>query len=364
MNAHPTRHSSNRQILLKRRPKGKPQLDDFEIVETPIPDAGDGQLLLENLYLSVEPYMLLGMQGPSRSGRDPGGSRLQRLSRRYLDGVDLDAVMYGPTVSRVLQSHHPDFVPGDLVSSYAGWQQYALDDGTTLRKLDPAGPPPSYAIGALGIPGLTAYAGLRAIGKPKAGETLVVSAAMGPVGSTVGQIARIDGARAIGIASGASKCAFLVESLGFDAAIDRLSPSFEADLAAACPDGVDVYFENAGGEVGWAVFKLLNEFARVPLCGLVAGYGGADHSASDRSGRMMHRMLHKRILMQGLFTFDHADMEEAFLADMTGWIASGALRVQEDIVDGVGAAPAALIDVLAGRNFGKKIVRIAHEGSV
>jgi NADPH-dependent curcumin reductase CurA len=335
----------NAQIVLASRPIGLPRADNFRTEHTPVPVPGAGQVLLQVLYLSLDPYM--------RGRMDAGKS--------YAKPVDVGAVMEGGTVARVVASHHVDFTVGDIVLSYAGWQHYALDDGATLRKLAPSSVPLSTALGVLGMPGFTAWAGLLQIGRPQAGETVVVAAASGAVGSAVGQIARIHGARAVGIAGGAEKCAFVRDVLGFDAVVDHRSPTFAADLAAACPDGIDVYFENVGGKVWDAVFPLLNDFARVPVCGLIAQYNALPQAepGADRLALTMRDVLKKSLTVRGFIQREFAHLRPVFLEQAHAWIEEDRLRYREDRVDGLQHAPQALIDLLQGRNFGKVVVKVA-----
>ena len=335
----------NQRVLLASRPTGLPRLDNFRIVEEPVPVPADGQLLLEVLYLSLDPYM--------RGRMDDAKS--------YAAPVAIGAVMEGGTVARVLASRHPGYAQGDIVLSHSGWQRYALSDGENLRKLDPAAAPPSTALGVLGMPGFTAWAGLLQIGRPRPGETVVVAAASGAVGSAVGQIARIQGARAVGIAGGPDKCAFVRDALGFDAAIDHRAPDFAQQLAAAFPQGIDVYFENVGGKVWDAVFPLLNDFARVPVCGLIAQYNELPQAepGADRLAVVMRDVLKKSLTIRGFIQREFAHLRPAFLEQAQGWIRDGRLRYREDIVDGLAQAPAAFIDLLQGRNFGKLVVKLA-----
>ncbi|WP_104665106.1 NADP-dependent oxidoreductase [Ensifer adhaerens] len=339
--------SKNTQVLLAARPSGKPAPSDFRIVETAIPEPADGEVLLKVLYLSLDPYM----RGRMNAGRS------------YAKPVEIGAVMEGGTVARVVRSRHPDFSDGDFVLSHSGWQSYALSRGAELRKLDPDAAPLSTALGILGMPGFTAYAGLLTIGQPKPGETVVVAAASGAVGSAVGQIARIKGARAVGIAGGADKCAFVRDTLGFDAVIDHRAPDFAEQLAAACHKGIDVYFENVGGHVWDAVFPLLNDFARVPVCGLIAHYNqpAGAQGGQDRLPGVMREVLSRSLLIRGFIQREFADQRPAFYQEMAGWIKSGAVRYREDVVDGIENAPDAFIGLLEGRNFGKLVIRVAAE---
>jgi NADPH-dependent curcumin reductase len=330
--------TTNRQILLKSRPSGPPSPANFERVESAVPEPGDGQVLLRTLYLSLDPYM---------RGR-------MNDTRSYAKPAELGKPMVGGTVSEVVASRNARFGVGDIVLAYAGWQDYALSDGAGLRKLDPEAAPLSTALGVLGMPGMTAYCGLLEIGKPKPGETVVVAAASGAVGSAVGQIARIKGARAVGVAGGAAKCRFVVEALGFDACIDHRAPDFAAQLAAACPKGVDVYFENVGGAVQQAVWPLLNDFARVPVCGVIAQYNASGPSP----GPDIATVLRKRLLVRGFIVWDFAAKEGDFLRDMAAWIREGRVKYREDIVDGLEKAPEAFLGLLEGKNFGKLLVKV------
>jgi NADPH-dependent curcumin reductase CurA len=263
--------------------------------------------------------------------------------------------MVGGTVSEVVASRNAKFAVGDLVVAWAGWQDYAVSDGTGLRKIDPKAAPISTGVGVLGMPGMTAYVGLLEIGKPKPGETVVVAAASGAVGSSVGQIAKIKGARAVGVAGGADKCRFVVEELGFDACIDHRAPDLAAQLAAACPKGVDVYFENVGGAVQQAVWPLLNDFARVPVCGVIAQY----NATSPTPGPDIGTILRKRLLVRGFIVWDFAEKQGDFLRDVAAWIREGKLKYREDIVEGLDKAPEAFLGLLEGKNFGKLVVKVA-----
>jgi len=334
---------TNLSVTLASRPKGLPTTDNFEIKTGPAPRPADGQVLLQILYLSLDPYM--------RGRMDDAKS--------YAAPVGIGQVMEGGTVARVVSSRNSDFDPGDIVLSHSGWQKYAVADGSGLRKLDPGQAPLSTALGVLGMPGFTAYAGLRNIGKPQRGETVVVAAASGAVGSAVGQIARIQGARVVGIAGGEEKCTYIRDALGFDAAIDHRSRDFASELAAACPDGIDVYFENVGGHVWDAVFPLLNDFARVPVCGLIAHYNNDETRGEDRLPGLMRTILRKSLTIRGFIQREFADQRPDFLKEASAWIADGRLKYREDIVDGLENAPAAFIGMLQGRNFGKLVVKIS-----
>lgn len=337
---------TNRRITLAARPEGLPEPRHFGLDTQPVPEPAEGQVLLRTLYLSIDPYM--------RNLMDPVGPG-------YAPPVEIGAPMVGGTVSRVVTSRHPQFRAGDLVLANAGWQDYALSDGSDLLALGDAAQP-SQSLGGLGMPGFTAYVGLLDIGQPRPGETVVVAAATGAVGAIVGQIAKIKGARVVGIASGADKCRHAVEELGFDACLDRREPDLAARLAAACPQGIDVYFENVGGEVFDAVLPLLNLHARVPVCGFIAHYNeSAPPAVPDRLPRLTATLLQKRVRMQGFIILDHyGERFDAFRREMAGWIAQGQVRLREDMVDGLENAPQALRRVLQGQNFGKTVVRVAE----
>ncbi|MEP7329713.1 MAG: NADP-dependent oxidoreductase [Betaproteobacteria bacterium] len=334
----------NRSVVLHTRPVGAPTLANFRFEESAVPKPEAGQMLLQTMFLSLDPYMRGRMSdGPS-----------------YAAPVAIGAVMVGATVCRVETSSHPDFQPGDIVLSYSGWQQFCVSDGTGVTKLGTQMKHPSLALGVLGMPGFTAYMGLLDIGQPKAGETVVVAAASGAVGSVVGQVAKRMDCRAIGIAGGPDKCRFVVEVLGFDACVDHRGADFAQRLAVACGQGIDVYFENVGGKVLDAVLPLLNPRARIPLCGMIASYNDASAPAGpDRRGPLMRTLLTKRIRMQGFIIFnDYGSRFGEFFTQMSTWVAEGKVKFREDIVDGLDQAPQAFIGLLEGRNFGKLIVRV------
>lgn len=331
------------QIVLAARPSGKPRLGDFRLEEIAIPTPGPGEMLLGVHYLSLDPYM--------RGRMDDRKS--------YAPPVSLGGVMPGETVATVLASRHPDFTPGETVTAYVGWRSHGLSDGTRVRRIDAGVTPVSTALGVLGMPGFTAYTGLLTIGRPKPGETVVVAAASGPVGSLVGQLARVVGARAVGIAGGAAKCAFVTNELGFDAALDHHGDDLPARLLAACPDGIDVYFENVGGAIWQAVMPLLNLYARVPVCGLIAQYSGTQNEAL--LAPTMREVLTRSLTVRGFINTEFESQRADFLRDVTGWIADGRVRHREDITDGLENAPAAFIGMLEGRNFGKTLIRVAPD---
>ena len=333
--------ATNRQIRLRARPVGMPTADNFEAHEAPAPPIEDGQVLRRTIYVSLDPYM---------RGRMSDAAS-------YAASVRLGDVMCGHTVSEVVDSRHPGFRPGDIVTGYDGWQQYAISTGKDLRKLDAKTAPITTAIGVLGMPGMTAYVGLLDIGQPKPGETVVVSAASGAVGSMVGQLAKIRGCRAVGIAGSPEKCRYVVEDLGFDACINYKTDDLVQALRAACPNGIDVDFENVGGAILAAVLRLLNRGARIPLCGMISEY----NATGNPPGPNLRPLLVHRAMIRGFIVSDHYDRAPAFLQECTPLVASGRLKYREDIVDGLDAAPAALIGLFEGRNFGKLIVRVAPD---
>jgi NADPH-dependent curcumin reductase CurA len=341
----------NRRIVLAARPAKAATLDCFRLESNPVEELRDGEVLLRTLWLSLDPYMR------GRMSDAPS----------YAPPVTLGHVMIGETVARVTHSRHTDFRAGDRVLAPSGWQEYAVSRGQGLIKLDPRIASPSHALGVLGMPGFTAFVGLLDIGQPKPGETVVVAAATGAVGSMVGQIAKLKGCRVVGVAGGAEKCAWAVEALRFDACIDHYAEDFSARLAAACPGGVDVYYENVGGRVFRAVMPLLNAHARIPVCGLISQYNEPPAPASasapqDSVPGLMRQILVKRLAVRGFIISDGFEHRRAdFLEAMSGWLRSGEIRYREDIVEGLEHAPAAFLGLLAGRNFGKLVVRVSPE---
>jgi NADPH-dependent curcumin reductase len=329
----------NRQILLKSRPEGAPSLDNFELTQAPVPEPGEGEVLMRHRFLSLDPYM---------RGR-------MSAAKSYAKPAQVGEPMVGGTVGEIVTSRHPKYAAGDIVLGFGGWQDYALSNGAGLRKLDPTAAPISTALGVLGMPGMTAYVGLTEIGQPKPGETVVVAAASGAVGSVVGQIARIKGCRAVGIAGGADKCRFVTDALSFHACLDHRAPDLAKQLEAACPNGIDVYFENVGGAVQQAVWPLLNDFARVPVCGLIAQY----NLTTPMPGPDMFTVLRKRLTLRGFIVSDFAAKLGDFLRDGGEWVRTGRLKYREDITEGLENAPATFLGMLQGRNFGKTLVKIA-----
>jgi NADPH-dependent curcumin reductase CurA len=294
---------------------------------------------MRTLWLSPDPYMR-GRMSAAKSHAKP---------------VEVGATMVGGTVGEVVASRNPNFGVGDIVMGYGGWQDYAVANGSSLRKLDPAVAPLTTALGVLGMPGMTAYAGLLEIGRPKAGETVAVAAASGAVGSVVGQVAKIRGCRAVGIAGGLDKCRFVVEELGFDACVDHRASDFVRQLEAACPAGIDVYFENVGGAVQQAVWRLLNDFARIPVCGLISQYS----ATAPMPGPDMFSVLRKRLTLRGFIVWDFAARQADFLRGMGEWVGGGRVKYREDMVEGLENAPAAFLGLLQGKNFGKLLVKVA-----
>src|SRR5262245_33298072 len=333
----------NRQVLLASRPTGEPTPENFRLVETDAPRPGPGQMLLRTLYLSLDPYMRGRMNaGPS-----------------YAKPVEVGEVMEGRAVAEVAESNLPGYKTGDVVFAPTGWQEYALSEGKEARKLDPSLGPASYALGVLGMPGLTAYAGLLTVGQPMPGETVVVAASSGAVGSLVGQIAKIKGSRAVGIAGGEKKCRYVKDELGFDACLDHRDPALPERLKEACPAGIDVYFENVGGKVFDAVLPLLNTFARVPVCGLIAQYNATEPPPGpDRVPALLMATLVKRLTFRGFIVWDFASQFPQFLADMSAWLREGKVKYKEDVTEGLENAPRELIGLLKGENFGKKVIRV------
>ncbi len=335
----------NRQIVLRARPQGEPKESDFQLVETPIPQPGPGQMLLRTLYLSLDPYM----RGRMNEGRS------------YAPPVQIGRVMVGATVCQVQESNLEFFHPGEMVAAYSGWQEYAVSDGKGVVKLDPAAAPVSAALGVLGMPGMTAWTGLMNIGQPKAGEVLVVAAAAGAVGSLVGQLAKIRGCTTVGIAGGEQKCRHVVEELGFDACIDHRAADFPARLREACPRGIDIYFENVGGRVFDAVLPLLNPFARVPVCGLIAHYNATGPARGiDRIPQLLMHVLVKRLTIRGFIVSDFDSQHGEFLAEVAPLVKSGRIRYREHVIEGLEKAPRGLIGLLRGENLGKMLVRVTR----
>lgn len=334
----------NRQILLVSRPQGEPTLDNFKLIETPIPDLADGQVLVRHRYLSLDPYM--------RGRMDD--------ARSYAPPQPLNQVMIGGTVGEVIASMHPKFAAGDQVVGMGGWQEYSIVDATTpsIRSIDTSRIPMSAYLGAVGMPGVTAWYGLNRICEAKAGQTIVVSAASGAVGSIVGQLAKAKGCRAVGFAGGPAKCAYVTSELGFDACIDYKAhadpKSLYLALKDATPNGVDGCFENVGGPVFDATLARMNDFGRVAVCGMISGYNGEPIPL-----QAPQLILRSRLLVQGFIVSEHLDTWPAALAELAQLVAAGKLKYRESIANGLEEAPAAFIGLLQGKNFGKQLVRLS-----
>ncbi len=343
----PQTSNSNRRIVLAERPKGLPDENTLRLEETEIPQAGAGEMLLRTIYLSLDPYM---------RGR-------MNEAKSYAEPVKIGEVMTAQVVAKVVSSNLDGYEPGDYVLSGSGWQDYAIfSDGTEIINLGTEPQHPSWALGIMGMPGYTAYAGLLQIGEPKPGETVVVAAASGPVGATVGQIAKIKGCRVVGIAGGADKCTHVVNNLGFDACIDHKSGDFAGQLKAACPDGIDIYFENVGGKVLYAVLPLLNAYARMPVCGVVSWYNLSGlPEGMDFGPAIMGTILRMKVKVQGFIIFDSFPRStyKDFVRDMSKWLAEGKIQYKEQVIEGLENAPAALNDLLVGNSFGKMVVKVA-----
>ena len=334
------------QVQLAARPVGDPKPSDFKIATVELPPVGDGEILCRVIYQSLDPYM--------RGRMDDAKS--------YAAPVPIGGVMEAGTVAEVLESKNARFKVGDIVNSRFGWQTHAISDGAGVRVVDPSLGPISTAVGVLGMPGMTAYVGLLDIGEPKEGETVVVSAASGAVGAVVGQIAKIKGCRVVGVAGAKEKCDYVVDELGFDACVSHYSDSYDADLAAQCPDGIDVYFENVGGKTFDAVFPILNPFARIPVCGLISRYSHVgDFPGPDMLPKLMRSILTNRLKIQGFIVSDRAKRFPDFLTDVSGWVRNGDIKFKEDFVDGIENAPEAFMGLLKGKNFGKLVVRVSED---
>jgi NADPH-dependent curcumin reductase CurA len=339
---------TNRRVVLASRPSGAPVAANFRIETDSVPTPAEGQILLRTVYLSLDPYMR------GRMSDAPS----------YAPPVGIGETMVAGTVGRVEASNHPGHAVGDWVLSQGGWQEYSIAEGNAALNLGAQLERPSAALGILGMPGFTAYMGLLDIGQPKAGETVVVGAATGAVGSVVGQIAKIKGCRVVGVAGGAEKCRSAVEELGFDACVDHRSPEMAAELAKACPQGIDVYFENVGGAVFEAVLPLLNAKARIPLCGLISQYNASElPQGVDKTSLVMGTLLKKRVRVQGFIIFDdYGPRYGEFRKQMSEWLAAGAIKFREQVVEGLENAPEAFMGLLVGKNFGKLVVKVGEEG--
>jgi NADPH-dependent curcumin reductase CurA len=329
-----------RRVVLVNRPPGEPSEADFRVEEVPMPEPRHGEVLVKVAYLSLDPY---------QRGR-------MRDAASYSPPVGLGEVMTGGTVGEVVKSANPRFAVGDIVEDRLGWQEYAIGGAPTMRKVDASLAPISTANGVLGMPGMTAYFGLLDVGQPKPGETIVVSAASGAVGQVVGQIGKIMGCRVVGIAGGSKKCAFVTGELGFDACVDyKAEKDLDTALRAACPNGIDVYFDNVGGEISDAVLRNINFFGRVALCGSISQYNA---TTPPMGPRLLGTFVGKRVRAQGFIVTDFAGKYEPAMRQMGEWIRSGKLKYREDVVQGIDKAPRAFIGLLRGENFGKLLVKM------
>ncbi|MBS0547204.1 MAG: NADP-dependent oxidoreductase [Proteobacteria bacterium] len=331
---------THRRVVLVRRPPGEPAESDFRVEEVPTPQPRHGEVLVKVAYLSLDPYM---------RGR-------MRDAASYSAPVGLGEVMTGGIVGEVVASQNDAFKVGDVVEDRLGWQEYAIGGGPSMRKVDASLAPISTANGVLGMPGMTAYFGLLEVGKPKPGETIVVSAASGAVGQVVGQIGKIMGCRVVGIAGGARKCGFVKDELGFDACLDyKAEKDLDAALRAACPNGIDIYFDNVGGEISDAVLRNINFFGRVALCGSISQYNAA---SPPMGPRLLGTFVGKRVTLRGFIVTDFAGLYGPAMRQMGEWIKAGKIKYREDIVQGIDKAPRAFIGLLRGENFGKMLVKM------
>lgn len=329
-----------RSIVLKRRPAGEPGPEHFELREDAVPEPGSGEVVTRTIWLSIDPYM---------RGR-------LREQQTYATAVQIGEVMTGETVGEVIASADPAFAPGDVVVGARGWQSHCVTPAERLVKLPRRAAPLSAYLGVLGMPGATAYRGITEICQPKPGETVVVSAASGAVGSVAGQLAKRAGARVVGVAGGAEKCLYVQDALGFDDCVDHRALDLRRELAAACPNGIDAYFENVGGDVQAAVFDLLNPFSRVAMCGMISQYNEMVFPPGPNLGFVVG----KRVLIQGFIVSDRAETLAEWRALAAPWVADGSLAYREDVHEGLEKAPAALAGMLSGQNFGKLLVRVGE----
>ena len=342
-----------KRIVLAKRPEGHPTLESFRIEAAPMPEPGEGEFLVRVIWLSLDPYMR---------------GRMDEV-KSYAAPVPVGGTMEGGTVGQVVASNNPKFAPGDYVLTHSGWCSHAISDGKGVRKLDPNAAPLSTAVGVLGMPGHTAYVGLNDHGRPQQGDTLVVGAATGAVGSVVGQLAKIYGLRVVGVAGGAEKCAYAVEELGFDACLDhRLGDANELreKLSAACPDGVDIYYENVGGKTLEAVLPLMNQFGRIPVCGMISWYdlgglGMGEVPGPNLLPRVWRTILVKRLTVRGFIILDHGDRYREFVSEVSGYIRDGRMKFRESVTERLENAPEAFLSMLEGGNFGKTLVKVAEE---
>ena len=342
----PQKPHLNGRIVLAERPNGLPSKKTLRIETVEVPQINAGEVLLRTIYLSIDPYM---------RGR-------MNDAKSYAEPVKIDEIMTGQVVAKVESSNIDGFTKGDYVLSSSGWQDYAVSDGSELMNLGQDPKNASWSLGILGMPGYTAYAGLLKIGDPKPGDTVVVAAASGPVGATVGQIAKIKGCHVVGIAGGSKKCKHVLNNLGFDVCLDHKAVDFSDQLKAACPGGIDIYFENVGGKVLYSVLPLLNPFARIPVCGVASWYNLAGLPEDlDRGPALMGTILRMKVKVEGFIIFDSFPKEtyQDFIRDMSEWLDEGKVKFKEQIVNGLENAPEALNDVLLGNSFGKVVIKVA-----
>ncbi|MEM7523895.1 MAG: NADP-dependent oxidoreductase [Pseudomonadota bacterium] len=334
--------TANHEVLLASRPVGMPTPENFEHRAAPTPEAGPGEVVLRLMYLSVDPYL---------RGR-------MTEQKSYIAPFEPGAPLESGCVAEVAASNVDGFAVGDVVAGGMKWAEWQVHSGAGLTKLDKAMGRYSYALGVLGMPGMTAWTGLNIHGRPQDGETIVVSAGTGAVGSLVGQLAKRKGLRVIGVAGGAEKCAYAVDELGFDACVDHRDPELKANMKAACPKGVDIYFENVGGDTLAAVLPLMRDFGRIPLCGMISGYNAtAPFEGADRFGPFWRLCLVRRLTVRGFIVSDHWSEYPKFLAEVAPLLASGEIKAKETVSEGLASAPAAFISLLTGSNFGKAVVR-------
>lgn len=332
----------NREIRLAARPNGLPKDSDFELVDTPVPEPGEGQVLVRNIYMSVDPYMR---------------GRMNDV-RSYVPPFQLGAPLEGGAIGRVEHSRHADWAQGDYVSNQLGWREYFVSDGRGLSRVNPTVAPLAANLGVLGGTGLTAYVGLLDIGQPKQGETVFVSAAAGAVGSVVGQIASLKGCRVVGSAGSDAKVTFLRQELGFDAAFNYKVSSPQGALGQTCPDGIDVYFDNVGGDHLQAALNHMNPFGRIPACGMISVYNSESPVPGPDNLSLIVR---QRLTVRGFIISDHLDRRHAFIEDMSSWLREGRVKSHETVVDGIENAPKAFLGLLNGENIGKMLVRLGPE---
>ncbi|WP_270182673.1 NADP-dependent oxidoreductase [Alkalihalobacillus sp. CinArs1] len=333
--------ATQKQIQLAKRPEGMPSDEHFNFVETEVPSPNTGEVLLKTLYLTVDPYM---------RGR-------MTDAKSYVAPFQLDEPIDGGVIAEVIETQSEKFNKGDIVIGHLGWQEYSVAAEDNLRKIDPEAAPVSTHLGVLGMPGLTAYFGLLDIGQPKEGETVVVSGAAGAVGSVVGQIAKIKGCRVVGIAGSDEKVQYLTNTLGFDEGINYKTSNVYEALKSACPDGIDVYYENVGGEIGDAAFSLLNKFARIPVCGAISSYNKTE---KDLGPRVQTKLIKSSALMQGFVVNDFAKRFQEGAEALGKWVKEGQLTYEETIVEGFERIPEAFIGLFEGKNLGKQIVKVAE----